>query len=177
MSRRPHTRQLFAVCLGLGLLAWTGCTSIPAEAKGRPPISTGRVLDKAEVRQLVPRVYVGDERYAEVNSRWLMGFYPHFRAELFRLGVVRWDTRFDCNRLAELYTGVAQVAYFNEAFHSGSSAQALAVGPFWYLKADGRGHAIVQALTELGPIFIDPQTGKRIELTAKERASAFLQVI
>lgn len=178
MSVRFLHRRVFTLCLGLLALAGAGCHTRSNGTEFSPSVATGRVLGKADVRRLVPRVILGDESYAEVNSQWLPKFYPHFRAELFRLGIVRWDGNFDCNRFADLYTGVAQIVYFREAFHSSMGAQALALGPFWYRRDDGRGtHAIVQVLTEQGLIFIDPQTGIQIELTPTERASAFLQLI
>lgn len=137
---------------------------------------TGRVYSKAEVRRQVPLVILGDDAYAEVNSAWLRTWYASFRAELFRMGVVKWDQRFDCNRFAEIYTGLAQVNFFRESFHSATPAKALAVGQFWYVREKGGAHAIVQALTERGPVFIDPQTGEEMNLTPNERKSAYFQV-
>jgi hypothetical protein len=132
----------------------------------------------AEVRQLVPRAYVGDVAYAEVNSAWLPVYYTRFRTELSRLGIIHGGERFECNRSAELYTGVAQVLFFQEAFHSDTEARALAVGPFWHRPDGGTTtHAIVQVLTERGLIFIDSQNGAQLELSAQEIASAFLQVL
>ncbi len=119
---------------------------------------------------------MGDRAYAEVNSAWLHEWYDTFRAELFRLGIVKWDGRFDCNRFADVYAGMAQAWFFRETFHSNIQAQALALGPFWYQRADGSGgHAVIQALTERGRVFIDPQTGGEVELSVHERMSAFLQ--
>jgi hypothetical protein len=135
-------------------------------------------LDQTEVRLLIPRAYVGDESYAEVNSAWLPAYYSRFRTELSRLGIMRGTERFDCNRFAEMNTGMAQIMFFREVFHSGIAAQALAVGPFWYWPEGSQSiHAIVQIVTERGVIFLDPQTGVILELTPAEIASAFLQVI
>ncbi len=178
MSGRPLYRHVCALCLGYLALVSTGCHLVPQRSHHFPTAATGRVLGRADVCQLVPRAIMGDEAYAEVNSQWLPGFYTRFRTELSRLGVVNWDRRFDCNRFAELYTGVAQIAFFREAFHSSIKAQALAVGPLWYRRDNDLGaHAIVQVLTERGIIYIDPQTGAQIQLTPQELASAYLQVI
>lgn len=177
------------VCLRLSALlvvsAWafasTGCATAdagaataPAHGELRMKSATGRVLTREEVRQRTATLFFGDETYAEVNSEWLPRFYADFRAELFRLGIVRWDERFDCNRFAELYIGLAQARYYREAFHADSGARALAIAPYWYVRSNGRGtHAVVQALTDRGRIFIDPQTGSEVYLTPQEHATAY----
>lgn len=137
---------------------------------------TGRVYSKADMRRQLTLVMLGDEAYAEVNSAWLRAWYPAFRQELFRMGVVKWEERFDCNRFAEIYTGLAQVNFFRQTFHRRTGAKALALGQFWYVRDKGGPHAIVQALTERGPVFIDPQTGEEMNLSPNERKSAYFQV-
>ena len=120
--------------------------------------------------------YFGDEAYAEVNSAWLARFYDDFRSELFRLGVVGWNERFDCNRFTEFYIGLAQARFYRESFHSATKARALAIGPYWYLRENGHGsHAVIQVLTERGRIFIDPQTGDEVSLTPRETSLAYFQ--
>ena len=178
----PSFARFLAALVAAGIgICWTGCaTALGGVAEGSTTQSaaigpvTGRVLTRADVRQQTATLYFGDETYAEVNSRWLERFYPEFRAELFRLGVVRWDARFDCNRFAEFYTSFAQARFYREMFQSRIAAQALAMSPFWYVRADGKGaHAIVQALTERGRMFIDPQTGREVQLTPIESATAY----
>lgn len=120
-------------------------------------------------------MFFGDELYAEVNSTWLRAFQRDYRAELFRLGVVKWDARFNCQRFVELYVGLAQARYFHVAFHTWQPAGALAIGPVWYVRGDGTGHAVVQAVTERGTLFIDPQSGEEVELSAAERKGIFFQ--
>ncbi len=139
-------------------------------------MTTGRVLRPAQVHQLIPGVILGSTAYAEVNSAWLRSWYPVYRAELFRLGVVRWDSRFDCSRFAGFYTGLAQACFFETAFHLRSDAVALALGPFWYRRdGDTVGHAVIQVITDRGRIFIDPQTGEELKLSGAEVNSAILQ--
>lgn len=125
----------------------------------------------------MPGAIVGENAYAEVNSAWLPEWYRLFRAKLFQLGIVKWDERFDCNRFADFYSNLAQAFFSLEMFHSSTNAQALALGPIWYERADGRGrHAVIQALTERGRVFIDPQTGKEMELAPGEQKSAYVQI-
>lgn len=172
-----RNRAVVIAALGLVALGLSGCAGLPTKTAG-PLIMTGRVISQAEVRQMAPLAHVGDEAYAEVNSQGLDRVYTEFNAELFRLGVTKWNERFDCNRFAELYAGVAQTVFYRESMHQRTSAKALALGPFWYRPANGAdAHAIVQILTEQGVIYIEPQTGARVQLTPAERASAFLQVM
>lgn len=158
---------------GAGCASHLGSGNVAA---AQPIMTTGRVLQPAELQKLVPGVILGGTAYAEVNSAWLREWYPVYRAELFRLGVVRWDARFDCSRFAGFYTGLAQACFFEGSFHSRSNAVALALGPFWYRRdRDTLGHAIIQAITDRGRIFIDPQTGEELKLSGVELNSAFLQ--
>ena len=170
----------------LALVLLAGCASTTprgatylGDARGEAdpvPVPFGeRVYTKEEIRQRLPAVHLGDETYAEVNSAWLAGWYETFRRELFALGVVRWHERFDCNRFVDAYTSLAQVAFYRATFSQSTRANALALGPFWYRRERGGAHAVVQALTERGVIYIDPQSGREVQLTAGERRSAFLQ--
>lgn len=162
------------------MLAALGCAMTRGNSGGAAqwpvPISTGLIMSGLEVQSRAPGVVTGDLIYAEVNSVWLHRWYHTFRGELFRLGVTKWDERFDCDRFAGLYAGMAQACFYREMFHSRSRATALALGPYWYPRANGKGgHAIIQALTERGRIFIDPQTGAELNLSPSEQEHPFLQ--
>lgn len=177
---RPVTIRLRPARLLL-VVALLAVACLPAQAAGRGRAAepmTGRVFDRRELRAQLPGVILGDNHYAEVNSAWLRRWYPQFRSKLSKLGLARWNERFDCNRIADFYTDLAQATFAVEMFHSNTPAQALALGPFWYERANGRGrHAIIQALTERGRIFIDPQNGEEIQLTPSERASGYVQLL
>lgn len=171
--------SLAAALLAAGGAFLSGCASAPmgmARASAPAP-ATGKVLTGAELQAAVPGAIVGESNYAEVNSAWLPEWYRLFRAKLFRLGIVKWDERFDCNRFADFYSNLAQAFFSLEMFHSSTAAQALALGPIWYERADGKGrHAVIQALTERGRVFIDPQTGQEMELLPGEQKSAYVQI-
>jgi hypothetical protein len=130
--------------------------------RGSVTLTTGRVFTRADMQRQTSTNYFGDEAYAEVNSAWLPKFNQEFRRELHRLGIVRWNDRFDCNRFAELFIALAQARFYRESFHSDTPARALAMGPYWYVREDGRGtHAVVQVLTERGRIFVGSADGGR----------------
>lgn len=170
---------MLLLAVGAGLLG--GCAGSAAlslePGKARVSPMTGRILTNQELRGTVPGVILGEALYAEVNSEWLPHWYGTFRAQLFRIGLTRWDARFDCNRFADCYANLAQAFFSLEMNRSRTRAQALALGPFWYVRADGKGtHAIVQAVTERGRIFIDPQTGREMKLSPLEEQSGYVQM-
>lgn len=158
-----------------GLVLLTFCAP---GAEATVKAMTGRTLNRAAIGSTLPMARFGDDLYAEVNSEWLKEFYRTYRAKLSKLGVVRWDQRYDCRRFAGLFTELAQNQFFNQSFHSDTPADTLALGPVWYLRADGRGgHAIVVALTERGTIYLDPQNGEEVHLTAGEKDSIYFAVL
>ncbi|MCF3652408.1 hypothetical protein [Synoicihabitans lomoniglobus] len=151
----------------------TGCTTVAPTNSAAHSI-TGRVISPTEIKSLHKKTVLGDNSYAEVNSAWLAQFNADFKSELHRLGITKWDDRFDCNRFTDLYRSLAQAHYFRVSFHRAIPAEALALGPIWYVReSSGRSHAIIQALTERGRVFIEPQTGKELVLSPRELRSTF----
>lgn len=144
------------------------------------PIGTGKVLQFSDVVQAVPQgalPFTPDKGYEVVRSDWLPGFYERWREDIFAKGVTKWEGRFDCNKFASAYVAAAQLEYYRDRFHSWTPSQALAVGEVWYQASSHvRGpHAIVCAITERGPLFIEPQTGAVLTLSAAERSSIFFK--
>jgi hypothetical protein len=148
----------------LFVLSLAGC------ARSEKAMTTGQFLARAEVVGILPG-FTGDNAYAQVRSEALPSFYANFRSVLSEQGLVKWDDRFDCNRFAGLYITLAHARYAVAAWHSYSEAQALALAEVWYVQESGGAHAIVAAHTERGLVFIEPQTGKEIHLSERERAS------
>lgn len=141
---------IVAVVLGL-------CWILAGCGKAEQQLSTGKVIAAAQL----PGIR-GDAQYAEVNPDCLPALYEDFRAELSQRGLVKWDSRFDCNRFAVHYISKAQTRYAVAAWQSSTPAQALALAEVWYRRADGTAHAVVQARTPEGDIFIEPQNGQRL---------------
>lgn len=154
-----------AVCLG-GLFA-TGC------GKQERALSTGEVVANAQL----PSGFKGDAAYAVVRSDALPLLYENFRSVLSSQGLVKWDARYDCNHFAALYVALSQTQYAVAAWHSETKAQTLALAEVWFLRggSGNKGHAIVQARTELGDIYIEPQSGARLTLTPAELRSIYLR--
>lgn len=116
----------------------------------------------------------GDIGYAQVRAAALPALYQNFRDELNSRGLVKWDARFDCNHFASLYIALAQTDFAVKAWHSTTSAQSLALAEVWFIRDRGDSHAIVAAATDRGLLFIEPQSGGEIQLSAAERSRIFL---
>lgn len=118
--------------------------------------------------------FKGSGEYTIVNSKGLKENFDRMEKVMFFLGMVKYDKKFDCNFFASLYISVAQITYLVETWHFGSNADGLALAEIWYKPDNSKNrHAIVAVLTEIGLIFIEPQTGKRIFLTDTEKDSIF----
>lgn len=138
-----------------------------------PTLWTGKVLSQHEFKQSLRTWETGgDMTYAEVNSSALDGYYDWFKSKLFDLGVTNWDERQDCDDFANLYADFLQLKFYLAQWQPGTmpDAEALAVARYWYRPgATSNGHAINAVATEKGILFIEPQTGKRLQLSDNER--------
>jgi hypothetical protein len=159
------------LCLALAVLC--GLAFFFAScSKREQAMSTGAVVQAAALP--LPG-FKGDTAYAVVRSDALPALYQNFRDVLNKQGLVKWDSRYDCNHFASLYIGLAQSSFTVAAWHSETNAQTLALAEVWYLpNGPPSGHAIVAAMTERGLVFIEPQTGQEIRLTLAQRQSAYL---
>jgi hypothetical protein len=165
--RRTALRGLGAGLIVAAVLAL--CWLVAGCSKAEQQLSTGKVIAAGQLPGIC-----GDAAYAEVNPDCLPSLYDDFRAELSQRGLVKWDARFDCNRFAVHYISKAQTRYAVAAWQSNTPAQALALAEVWYRLPGGAGaHAIVQARTPEGDIFIEPQTGQR--LPAPPESAIFLR--
>lgn len=161
------------VVLACGLLAFAGCSKKEQPGGSGGALATAKVLSSDDVSRDVPWATFGDRSYAQVNSAALPALYADFRAEIFRKGVTKWDDRFDCNHFASYYVALAQTKFYLDNFHASTPAQSLAVGTYWYQSPAGP-HAIIVAITERGPVFIEPQTGDEVKFAT--RPKMFLSV-
>lgn len=161
-----------ALAVLLGVVLLTSCGRREAE------LTTGVAVPAMSLPGSTTRgFWAGDTAYAVVRHEALPSMYEDFRSTLSGLGLVKWDAKFDCNRFATLYIGVAQARFTVAAWHSTTPAQALALAEVWYAQGGDpkRGHAIVMAYTDRGPVYIEPQTGRELALTPAEEASVFLR--
>lgn len=123
------------------------------------------------------RMVLSDATFAAPRLAWLSGpFWEYFTA--LRWNVMgadgkdarSWTRKNDCDNFARAYAQAAQDCH---AISTGSGAEALAVGEFFYHSPRGP-HAIVVAFCERPqPVFIEPQNNTVLALTPAEVASAF----
>lgn len=139
-------------------------------------LNTGVVLTCQEVVEQVGfPVHTADDTYDQVCRAWLDVFFKDYRDTLFREGVVQWEPTFDCDNFAAFYVTLANLRHFTATWGKANAAQSLALAEYWY-RPQGRaaGHAIVLALTEYGQVFIEPQSGREIQLSDLEKQTRYL---
>lgn len=119
-----------------------------------------------------------DWGYQWVNQNMVSEMYSKYRKEMFSKGVVSWDVGYDCNKFSSSFYSFYQTRYFVDSYKSGRE-QSIAVGEFYYKPDISRGdganyHAINIMVIEGEFKFFEPQTGKFLNLSEKEKKSATL---
>jgi hypothetical protein len=154
------------------ILALAAALFLTSCGKKEASMTTGEVIASGSLAGLK-----GDTAYAKVQSSALPVIYENFKAVLNQRGLVKWDSRYDCNHFAALYIAIAQTDYAVAAWHSSTTAQTLALAELWYVPGGigNKGHAIVQAETERGTLYIEPQNGQLLTLTAAELRTVYLR--
>lgn len=171
---QPRSGGLGGLITGLLLLAifWSLFILAGCQDTASPNYSTGIPILPA-VLSVQPAVY-SDTSYTLVDSSKLAAMQDDFNSVLSREGLVRWDERFRCAHFADLFIGLAQARNAVQQFQSSSPGHALALAVFWYRPAGSTtGHAIVEADTERGQVFWEPQTGQELHLSQAEISSRF----
>ena len=128
-------------------------------------LTNGVVQTGFQINGLVDRAYYGDRAYAVVRVEAIPGLYEHFRSVLSSEGFIRWDSKVDCNHFATLFVALSQLKFARAAFHSETKAQTLAMAEYWYLLPDGSAHALVKIDTDQGIKYLEPQTGKFVNVS------------
>lgn len=120
---------------------------------------------------LLVRPFFYDLTYARPTSDWLLyKFAPWFRDVRWAANKKKWTLKNDCDNFARRWVMECQDAHADSA----DSNEALAVGEFCYISANGP-HAIIIAVVDSPAtvLFIEPQTGGRIALTPNEIITCF----
>lgn len=131
-------------------------------------------MTTAALQQLFPSYtpfYAADSEYAQPTLGWLKNaFYTYFWNDRVGKGLKTWARKNDCDNFARAY---AQAASDCHGISAGSDKEGLAVGEFWYHSPAGP-HAIVVAIVDDQPVYIEPQTGNVLQLTAQQISTCFL---
>lgn len=176
MRTRLQTRLLSGALLLLSVvLLFTpscGKRDLPPQ-----PLPESR-LTLAELMLRTGPAITGDAAFQLITKAELDSVYSEFRDELFRKDLVRWDTRFDCNQFASYYVSLAKIRHYARNWSSRDRAQSVAVGFVWYHpdgNPPGQNHAIVCAVTPEGVVYLEPQTGRYLNLSPAEVQSILLR--
>jgi hypothetical protein len=117
-----------------------------------------------------------DMTYAEPTLDWLRGpFWDWFLRRRWEIGLKDYSRRNDCDNFARAYAQAAQDCWAATAITAGRDAEAVAVGVFAYHSETLNGpHAIaVASVSTSDPVFIEPQTGAKYDLSTAEFNSCF----
>lgn len=125
----------------------------------------------ATIREFKLPPVLPDSTYRYYDLSNLDRHYQEYRRDLFDKGVVKWDRTFDCNRFSQSFASFIQIKYFSESFHQSGAPEAILVGEVYYTDDERGNHAINVFLTKNGFVFFEPQIGKLVNLSSKERGS------
>lgn len=177
MNRKEFLKSagIIGTAATIGVLG--GCNRHPEKIEGKISASSADLL--SAVSKLAPfaSVITADSNYKTVDFNWLQNtFYASFKKELFDKGVTQWDAHFDCDKFAQYFTSLLQVAYYVANFYSWNTSESLAVGQLYYLIGgkQNQGHAInIIYKDDGGFLFFEPQSGQFVALSDAELKSIF----
>ena len=157
-------RTLLACALATGLFLVASCS----QAKpARPEAQVDGAIARAELIRItrltcpLALIRAPDVEYDGVSVTWLQGAYwQHLSTQ--DLPRYAGDGR-DCDEFALSYAARAKEC------HQG--ARGLALGMLHYVRADKQPHAICIGWSAGRIVYIEPQTGREIELTPLEQLS------
>ncbi len=137
-----------------------------------PVLSARELEDFLDGQGVAPLtgVLVADAAYALPAEDWVTWEFAATLGQwLTRLHIAGWVAEsWDCDDFAAFARLLASLMHNRTR----PGASGLALGEFWYFRADGGGHAINLFVTrqrgELALRFLEPQTGRLVALTRKE---------
>ena len=107
---------------------------------------------------------------AATDDWWVKEFCPWWMEFIKHWGWDKWADQWLCKDFAAMFRVFAQRAH---ASTHKVPDERLICAEFWYRRDDGTGHALNFMLTDKGPVYIEPQTGKRVTLSTTEIASCY----
>lgn len=130
-------------------------------------------MTSEELRQVIKetfpfaRINIADSSYAVPQIDWITGdFYNKlFLPWTETNNLNKWKETWDCDNFAYLFFVFSQICHAK----SNRPEEGLAVGVMYYATDDGGGHAINFAVSKGEVKTIEPQTGKIVNLSQKEK--------
>ena len=122
---------------------------------------------------------VPDLSYQWVKIESIEKIYAKYREDMFDKGVVRWDSRFDCNKFSISFAAFCQTKYFVETFGKKNHSQSIAIGEIYYRpdisRSDGGNYHAINIMIVNGEFrFFEPQTGEFVYLSQNERNNVIM---
>lgn len=187
MKKHPAFYLGGFVLAACALLTLFVSCSKPATSK----LSDGIALDRAAVMATLTQegvqffnVSLSSFSYGEVNEVAIPTLVEEFRSSLFKDGIpvsdvtgaTGYDARFQCTGFSDYFAGKMAARMMGELWHSSLKVNRPAVFVVWYhpdAQPPGMDHAINLMIVNGGrAVWIEPQTGRRVTLTASEKATA-----
>lgn len=127
---------------------------------------------------LVGAPHFGAMSYAVPTLAWLRGpFWDFFKTRYWETNSDKWKFRWECRDFTRAYACAAQECWGNMVATGAAAADdGLTVGEIWFIPDAydaSKGHAIAPAITDVGRVFIDPQTNQLCNLTDAQIASRY----
>ena len=124
--------------------------------------------------------YLSDTAFVIVKSTWVRGkFWFEYKKWCMSNFVMKWQTFHDCDNKSILFMALLQIVHANAMRKRKSAGQdtieGVAVGVMYY-GIDGdktKGHAINIIYSEGRLQYLEPQNGKLVKLTQKEKDSCW----
>jgi len=146
-----------------------------------------------EIKEIItedikPNIHVNinapDANYCLYTENYIIGEgYKKFNNWLFNRNIIGWRHTFDCDNFAESFRVFLQIVHSKamQKEKNLSKKQSVAFGVIWFTRDKGGGHAINFFVTKeddkLVVKYIEPQNGKLVSLSQKEKESIFFILI
>lgn len=138
-------------------------------------------MTRAELTAFFPGfgtpTHFGASNYAVPTLAWLQGpFWEFFKKRYWSTNSDKWKFRWQCRDFARAYACAAQECWGESNPAGAENSDALAVGEIWFLPDPfnpANGHAVCPAITDMGRVFIEPQTGVLSPLTEQQIATRY----
>ena len=135
-----------------------------------------KLIDLIQKTHPKARMHVGDKNYAEPSEKWLLGkFNSWFHFFLNSMGIDSWESKFDCDNFAGLFTNLCAISHQKTS----NTKQGIAVGQIWYPEDGGGGHAIIFYVHNGKLKYLEPQhkSNPKKELSSREKEGAWLLMV
>ena len=142
------------------------------------PISNQKLFRDIRKTFSKAEIFTSDADYMTPQKDWVSGdlYHKNFRKWLSENQLSRWKDYWDCDNFSFAFYSFAQICHARtmQNLAKDDRAQGLAIGVMFYHMEGAGGHAINFIHTNGEIVGFEPQNGKYINLTKKEKDSCWL---